>query len=90
MSTKVFNQTQTSFAKLQSCIHIKILTLAANYGVLFSMMAQKQKMDDTYTHTCVFEHISSCSIAHMRRTPSPQTCVTGTYALHQSTFTGLI
>ena len=25
-------------------------------------------MDDAYTYTCVFEHISSCSIAHMSTT----------------------
>ena len=61
------NQTQTSSAKLQSCIHIKILTLAASYGIriLFSIRAQKMQMDDACTYTCIFEHISSCSIAHM-------------------------
>ena len=57
-------QTQTSYAKLQSCIHVKILTLAASYGILFSIMAQEMQMDDACTYTCIFEHISSCSIAH--------------------------
>ena len=62
-------QTQTSSAKLQSCImyvlHVKTLTLAASYGILFSILAQKMQMDDACTYTCIFEHISSCSIAHM-------------------------
>ena len=62
------NQTQTSSAKLQLCIQVKMLTLAASQGVLFSMMAQKIQMDDAYTYTCIFEHISSCSIAHMSTT----------------------
>jgi len=31
-------------------------------------MAQKIQMDDTYTYTCIFEHISSCSIAYMSTT----------------------
>jgi hypothetical protein len=57
-------QTQTSSAKLQSCIRVKILALAASYGILFSVMAQKMQMDDACTCTCIFEHISSCSIAH--------------------------
>ena len=61
-------QTQTSSAKLQSCIHVKILTLVTSYGMLFSIMAQKIQMDDACTHTCIFEHISSCSIAHMSTT----------------------
>ena len=47
------NQTQTSSAKLQSCIRVKILASAASYGILFSVMAQKMQMDD----------VSSCSIA---------------------------
>ena len=61
-------QIQTSSAKLRSCIHIKILTLAASYGILFSIMAQKMQMDDACTYTCIFEHISSCSIAHISTT----------------------
>ena len=61
-------QTQTSSAKLQSCIHVKILPLAASYGMLFSIMAQKVQMDDACTYTCIFEHISSCSIAHISTT----------------------
>ena len=43
-------QAQTSSAKLQSCIHIKILTLATSYGMLFSIMAQKIQMDDACTY----------------------------------------
>jgi len=62
------NQTQTLSAKLQSCIHIKILTLAASYGILLSIMAQKMQMDDACTYTSIFEHISSCSIAHISTT----------------------
>ena len=31
-------------------------------------MAQKIQMDDTYTYTFIFEHISSCIIAHMSTT----------------------
>ena len=62
------DQTQTSSAKLQWCIHIKILALAAFYGMLFSIMAQKIQMDDTYTYTCIFEDISSCIIAHTSTT----------------------
>ena len=62
------NQTQLSSAKLQTCRHIKILKLAACQGMVFSIMTQKIKMDDTYTYTCLFEHISSCSIAHMSTT----------------------
>ena len=58
------DQTQTSSAKLQSCIHVKILTLAASYGILFSIRAQKMQMDDT----CIFEWIISCSIAHISTT----------------------
>ena len=50
--------------KLQSCIHIKILTLAAFYGILFNVMARKMRKDDACTDTCISEHISSCSIAH--------------------------
>ena len=61
-------QTQTSSAKLQSCIRVKILALTASYGILFSVMAQKMQMDDACTYTCIFEHISSCSIAHMSTT----------------------
>jgi len=49
-------------------MHIKILTLAASYGILFSIMAQKIQMDDACAYTCVFEHINSCSIAHMSTT----------------------
>jgi len=62
------DQTQTSCAKLQWCIHVKILALAAFYGMLLSIMAQKIQMDDTYTYTFIFEHISSCIIAHMSTT----------------------
>ena len=58
-------QTQTSSAKLQSCIHFKILTLAASYGILFIIRAQKMQMDDACTYTCIFKHISSCSIARI-------------------------
>jgi len=36
--------------------------------MLLSIMAQKIQMDDTYTYTCIFEHISSSSIAHMSTT----------------------
>ena len=61
-------QTHTSSAELQSCIHIKILTLAASYGILLSIMAQKMQMDDACTYTCIFEHISSWSIAHISTT----------------------
>ena len=43
-------QTQTASAKLQLCIHVKILTLAASYGMLFSIMAQKIQMDDACTY----------------------------------------
>ena len=32
------------------------------------MMAKKMQMDGAYTYTCVFEHISLCSIAHMSTT----------------------
>ena len=70
-------QTQTSSAKLQLCIHVKILALAASYGILFSIMTQKMKMDDACTYTCIFEHISSCSIAH-------------TSTNHQSTNVGVL
>ena len=38
------------------------------YGMLFSIMAQKMQMDDACTYTCIFEHISSCSIAHISTT----------------------
>ena len=70
MSTKVWTLpgSQTLSAKLQSCKHIKILTLAASYGTLFSIRAQKMQMDDACTYTCIFEHISSCSIVHISRT----------------------
>jgi len=61
-------QTQTLSAKLQSCIHVKVLTLAASYGILFSIKAQKMQMDDACTYTCIFEHISSYSIAHISTT----------------------
>ena len=61
-------QTQTSSAKLQWFIHVKILALAAFYCMLFSIMEQKIQMDDTYTYTFIFEHISSCIIAHMSTT----------------------
>jgi len=61
-------QTQTSSAKLQLCIHVKVLTMAASYAILFSIMAQKIQMEDACTHTCIFEHISSCSIAHISMT----------------------
>ena len=61
-------QTQTSSAKLQLCIHVKILILAASYGIIFSIMAQKMQMDYACKYTCIFEHISSCSIAHMSTT----------------------
>ena len=54
--------------KLQLCIHVKILTLAASYGILFSIRAQNMQMDDACTYTCIFEHISSCSIAHISTT----------------------
>ena len=43
-------QTQTSSAKLRACIHVKILTLATSYGMLFSIMAQKIQMDDACTY----------------------------------------
>ena len=36
--------------------------------MLLSIMAQKVQIDDTYTYTCIFEHISSSSIAHMSTT----------------------
>ena len=43
--------------------------------MLFSIMAQKIQMDYTYTYTCIFEHISSCSITHMSTThPSTNMC----------------
>ena len=61
-------QTQTSSAKLQSCIHIKILVLAASYDIVFNVMARKMQKDDACTDTCISEHISSCSIAHMSTT----------------------
>ena len=68
MSTKVWTLPKHKSAKLQSCIHIKILTLAASYGILLSIMAQKMQMDDACTYTSIFEHISSCSIAHISTT----------------------
>ena len=49
-------------------MHVKILTLAASYGILFRIMAQKIQMDDACAYTCVLEHINSCSIAHMSTT----------------------
>jgi len=61
-------QTQTSSAKLQLCIHVKILTSPSFYGMLLSILTQKIQMDDVCTYTCMFEHISSCSIAHMSTT----------------------
>ena len=70
-------QTQTSSAKLQSCIHVKTLALAASYGILFTVMTQKMQMDHACTYTCIFEHISSCSIAH-------------TSTNHQSTNVGVL
>ena len=38
------------------------------YGILFSIRAQKMQMDDACTYTCIFEHISSYSIAHISTT----------------------
>ena len=61
-------QIQTSSAKLQSCIRVKILALAASYGILFSVMAQKMQMENACTYTCIFEWITSCSIAHISTT----------------------
>ena len=61
-------QTQTSSAKWQSCIHIKILTLAASYGILFSILAHKMQMNDACTYKCTFEHVSSCSLAQISTT----------------------
>ena len=43
-------QTQTSSAKLQACIHVKILTLATSYGMLFSIMENEIQMDDVCTY----------------------------------------
>ena len=57
-------QTSCSSAYMSKSSH----WLLASYETLFSIMAQKIQMDDTCTFACIFEHISSCSIAHMSMT----------------------
>ena len=67
MSTKVWTLPKHKL-HLQNCSR----AYASKYShwlppmvyILFSVMEQKMQMDDACTCTCIFEHISSCSIAH--------------------------